>query len=109
MVHSSVSKMKLPEKKMAMFAIEDLFLVKSSKYPKEEIASSESGTVRIISNSAKDNGVKEYSSLPPSNPGNVLTLSSTTNENRVFYQDQPFIGFPHLVVLNPKKRNLQRF
>lgn len=38
MVHSSVSKMKLPEKKMAMFAIKDLFLVKSSKYPKEEIA-----------------------------------------------------------------------
>lgn len=102
MVHSSVSKMKFPEKKMAMFAIKDLFLVKSSKYPKEEIANSENGTVRVISNSAKDNGVKAYSSLPPSNPGNVLTLSSTTNENRVFYQDQPFIGFPHLVVLNPK-------
>ena len=110
MVHSSVSKMKLPEKKMAMFAIEDLFLVKSSKYPKEKVTSNEIGTVRVISNSAKDNGVKEYSCLPPSNPRNVLTISSsTTNENRVFYQNQPFIGFPHLVVLNPKKEIFNDF
>ena len=47
--------------------------------------------------------------MPASNPGNVLTLSSTTNENKVFYQDQPFIGFPHLVVLTPKKEIICEF
>lgn len=109
MLHSFVLKMKLPETKMKMFAIEDIFSVKSSRYPRKESESDTSGTVRVISNSARDNGVKGYSNLPASNPGNVLTLSSTTNENKVFYQDQPFIGFPHLVVLTPKKEIICEF
>lgn len=109
MLHSFVLRMKLPETKMKMFAIEDIFSVKSSQYPRKESESDTSGTVRVISNSARDNGVKGYSNLPASNPGNVLTLSSTTNENKVFYQDQPFIGFPHLVVLTSKKEIVCEF
>ncbi|MGT2963815.1 restriction endonuclease subunit S [Streptococcus acidominimus] len=61
------------------------------------------GTVPVIVNSSKNNGVAGYSNYKALNEGNVITFSDTVNpEETIFYQKNDFIGFSHVNKLIPK-------
>ncbi|HEL1618282.1 TPA: restriction endonuclease subunit S [Streptococcus suis] len=63
----------------------------------------ENGTIPVIVNSSKNNGVAGYSNYKALNEGNVITFSDTVNpEETIFYQKQDFIGFSHVNKLIPK-------
>ncbi len=54
------------------------------------------GTTPFVANSAMNNGIKGFSTLPPTEGGNIITFSDTTEGNTFFYQPDPFIGFAHV-------------
>ena len=87
------------------FAVGKLFDVKPSKTYKnytERMICAIEGEVPFVSNISYNNGIKGYSELEALNPGNVITISDTTDDNSVFYQESPFIGFSHVQILQPK-------
>ena len=58
--------------------------------------------VPVVSNTAVSNGVSSYRALIPNNPANVITFSDTTDSMlTVFYQPEPFVGFPHVQAMLP--------
>lgn len=94
------------------YEIEKLFEVNPSKSYKnytERMLCSKNGVTPFISNISYNNGIKGYSELKALNPGNVITISDTTDDNSVFYQEKPFIGFSHVQVLSPKKDKFSKF
>lgn len=87
----------------------DIQLSKSYKNYSEKMICSKGGTIPFISNISYNNGVKGYSNLKALNPGNVITISDTTDDNSVFYQAEEFIGFAHVQLLRPKQEKFERF
>lgn len=65
------------------------------------------GTIPVIVNSSYNNGVGGYSLLKPTEEGNMITFSDTTSFETIFYQEFPFIGYPHVQGLYalPKYKN----
>ena len=59
------------------------------------------GDTPVVVNSAYNNGIGGYSSLPPTETGNKVTFSDTVDANTIFYQDKDFIGYPHVQGLYP--------
>lgn len=94
------------------FTVGELFEVKPSKTYKnytERMICAREGKVPFVSNISYNNGIKGYSELEALNQGNVITISDTTDDNSVFYQENPFIGFSHVQILNPKEEMLSTF
>lgn len=94
------------------YTVGELFDVTPSKSYKnytERMICDREGNVPFVSNISYDNGIKGYSKLQPLNSGNVITISDTTDDNSVFYQEQPFIGFSHVQILNPKEGKFRKF
>lgn len=58
----------------------------------------------VVVNSAENNGIGGYVPFPPTEEGNIITFSDTTDGNTFFYQPEPFIGFAHVQGMYPKKR-----
>ncbi len=54
------------------------------------------GKTPFIANSAMNNAIKGFSTLEPTEEGNIITFSDTTEGNTFFYQPDPFIGFAHV-------------
>ena len=93
------------EEDLEEFAVGQLFDIKPSKTYKnytERMICSREGEVPFVSNISYNNGIRGYSKLEALNPGNVITISDTTDDNSVFYQETPFIGFSHVQILQPK-------
>lgn len=92
--------------KLKEFTVGELFDVNPSKSYKnhtERMICARKGNVPFISNISYNNGIKGYSELKALNQGNVITISDTTDDNSVFYQENPFIGFSHVQILTPKE------
>ena len=54
------------------------------------------GTVPVVGNSSKNNGIIGFSNYKALNNGNVITFSDTVNpEETIFCQKEDFIGFSH--------------
>lgn len=61
------------------------------------------GNTPVLSNSSANNGIGGYSGLEPTESGNMITFSdTTTGADTMFYQQNPFIGYPHVQGLYAK-------
>lgn len=90
--------------KTKLFPVGALFDVQPSKAYKgytEKMLCKKVGDVPFVSNISYNNGIKGYSKMEALNPGNTITISDTTDDNSVFYQEKPFIGFSHVQILKP--------
>lgn len=66
------------------------------------------GTTPVVSNSSLNNGIGGYSMLAPTENGNIITFSdTTTGPDTMFYQETPFIGYPHVQGMYPKDAELK--
>lgn len=63
------------------------------------------GTTPVIANSAMNNGINGFSTLAPTEKGNIITFSDTTEGNTFFYQPDDFIGFAHVQAMHPLGHN----
>ena len=59
------------------------------------------GFTPVIANSALNNGISGSSSLSPTEEGNIITFSDTTEGNTFFYQPDSYIGFAHVQGMHP--------
>lgn len=58
----------------------------------------------LVVNSAENNGIAGLCNLEPTEAGNIITFSDTTDGNTFFYQPEPFIGFAHVQGMYPTTR-----
>ena len=64
---------------------------------------SRAGSTPVVVNSSQNNGIGGYSELEPTEAPGILTFSdTTTGQNTLFYQNQPFIGYSHVQGMYPK-------
>ena len=87
------------------FKIGDLFDIhptKAYKFTNKSLFAS-GGMNPVVANSSTNNGIGGYSNLPTTEDGNMITFSDTTTSDAIFYQPHPFIGYPHVQGLYPKK------
>ena len=63
------------------------------------------GRIPVIANSAMNNAINGFSTLPPTEDGNIITFSDTTEGNTFFYQPEPFIGFAHVQGMHSLNHN----
>lgn len=87
------------------FKVCDLFDIhptKSYKKINSELYNDD-GKNPVIVNSAFNNGVGGYSTLETTEKGNMITFSDTVDANTIFYQENDFIGYPHVQGLYPKE------
>lgn len=60
------------------------------------------GTTPVVSNSSVNNGIGGYCGLAPTEQGGIITFSdTTTGADTMFYQANPFIGYPHVQGMYP--------
>lgn len=59
------------------------------------------GNIPFVINSAENNAIGGFSTLPPTEKGNIITFSDTTDGNTFFYQSEDFIGFSHVQGMHP--------
>lgn len=67
-----------------------------------------SGTVPVLANSSENNGIGKFVDLSPTEKGNRITFSDTTDTKTIFYQPYDFIGYSHvqgLYALYPDEHN----
>ncbi|MBO6119429.1 MAG: hypothetical protein J6P02_03080 [Lachnospiraceae bacterium] len=65
------------------------------------------GQTPLLSNTAVNNGINDYCAEEPTEKGNIITFSDTTESQKtIFYQGKPFIGFSHVQGLYPKVENV---
>lgn len=60
----------------------------------------------LVVNSAENNGVAGLCDLEPTEEGNIITFSDTTDGNTFFYQPKPFIGFAHVQGMYPRNKHI---
>ena len=93
------------EKKFSEFKIGDLFDIhptSSYKIKNDELFAA-TGKTPVLSNSSQNNGIGGYSELQPTENGGIITFSdTTTGGDTIFYQPNPFIGYPHVQGLYAK-------
>ena len=58
----------------------------------------------LVVNSAENNGIAGLCDILPTEEGNIITFSDTTDGNTFFYQPKPFIGFAYIQGMYPKTR-----
>lgn len=87
------------------FKIGDLFDIHPTKAYKQTNKGLfvDGGKNPVVANSSANNGIGGYSNLPITEKGNIITFSDTTTSDAIFYQPNPFIGYPHVQGLYPKK------
>lgn len=58
----------------------------------------------LVTNSAENNGIVGFCDFPPTEKGNIITFSDTTEGNTFFFQPDPFVGFAHVQGMYPITR-----
>ena len=58
---------------------------------------------RVVSNTSVNNGTGGLTMMENTEDGNMITFSDTTTSDAIFYQPAPFVGYPHVQGLYPKK------
>lgn len=77
----------------------DIHPTKAYKCTNKELL--DNGNFPVVVNSAYNNGIGGGSSLAPTEKGNMITFSDTVDANTVFYQKEPFVGYPHVQGMYP--------
>lgn len=84
------------------FRVGDLFDIHPTKaYKCTNAELLDGGGTNVVVNSAYDNGVGGTSTFSPTENGNMITFSDTVDANTIFYQESPFVGYPHVQGLYP--------
>ena len=92
------------------YKISQLFSVRPSKYIRENgkaISNRQllnGGPNPVVVNSSVSNGIGGTTSYEPTEDGNVITYSDTVDGNTIFYQTNPFVGYSHVKVMEPKEK-----
>lgn len=95
-------KKKVDTREWGEFRVEELFDIHPTKaYKCTNAELLDNGETHVVVNSAYNNGVGGLSTLKPTEQGNMITFSDTVDANTIFYQDKPFIGYPHVQGLYP--------
>ncbi len=86
------------------YKIGDVFEIQPTKAYKLNNADlfKNNGSTPVVTNSSLNNGISGYSSLEPTEKGNMITYSDTTTSDGIFYQPNDFIGYSHIQGLYPK-------
>ena len=85
------------------FRIGDLFEIhptKAYKLINNELFTKD-GKYPVIVNSSYNNGIGGYTNLPPTEKGKIITFSDTTSSETIFFQEKPFVGYPHIQGMYP--------
>ena len=83
-------------KKIRMSQLFDIHPTNSYKNTNKQLFET-TGVTPVLSNSSQNNGIGGYCGLKPTEPGNMITFSdTTTGADTMFYQSEPFIGYPHV-------------
>jgi hypothetical protein len=64
----------------------------------------EDGINPVVVNSSYNNGIGGYTNLPVTEEGGVITFSDTSSVDTIFYQPNPFIGYPHIQGMYPYRK-----
>ena len=87
------------------FVVGELFDVhptKAYKLKNSELLST-NGKNPVIVNSSYNNGIGGYTNQELTESGNILTFSDTTSgADTLFFQEKPFVGYPHVQGMYPK-------
>lgn len=95
-------KKKVDTREWGGFRVGELFDIHPTKaYKCTNAELLDNGETHVVVNSAYNNGVGGLSTLKPTEQGNMITFSDTVDANTIFYQDKPFIGYPHVQGLYP--------
>ena len=79
----------------------DIHPTKAYKMSNGELYKTE-GDTPVLSNSSANNGIGGYSGLKPTEDGKIITFSdTTTGTDTLFYQQDAFIGYPHVQGMYP--------
>ena len=101
--------MNLDVSKWKEFRVGDLFDIHPTKFIDGVSADDCVGIgYPLVVNSAENNGVAGLCDLEPTESGNIITFSDTTDGNTFFYQPKPFIGFAHVQGMYPKNQRINR-
>ncbi len=85
------------------FVVGELFDIHPTiAYKLTNIKLLDGGKNPVVVNSAYNNGIGGYSTQPTTEKGNMITFSDTVDANTIFYQENDFIGYPHVQGLYPK-------
>lgn len=95
-------KKKVDTREWGEFRVGELFDIHPTKaYKSTNAELLDNGEIHVVVNSAYNNGVGGLSTFKPTEQGNMITFSDTVDANTIFYQDKPFIGYPHVQGLYP--------
>ena len=84
------------------FRVGDLFDIHPTKaYKLTNAKLLDGGDTPVVVNSSYNNGIGGYSTLPATEKGNMITFSDTVDANTIFYQQNAFVGYPHVQGLYP--------
>lgn len=88
-----------------VFTVGDLFSIRKAEgYRMTNAMLMDDGPTPVVVNSKMNNGVGGRTSQAPTEKGDVLTFSSTTTVDTIFYQPDCFVGRQHIQVMEPKGR-----
>ena len=88
-------------KKVRIGSLFDVHPTKSYKLKNRELFAT-GGNTPVLSNSSTNNGIGGYCALEPTEEGKIITFSdTTTGADTMFYQKEPFIGYPHVQGMYP--------
>ena len=103
--------MKIRTNKWKNFLIKEMFNVCPTKAYKNVLKEdlNDNGNTPFVVNSAVNNGIGGYSTLPATEKGGMITFSDTTNGDTFFYQPRDFIGFSHVQGMYPIGRSWGKY
>lgn len=89
------------------FKIGALFDIHPTKAYKmnNSILLEENGINPVVVNSSYNNGIGGYTNQECTEEGNIITFSDTTSADSIFYQENAFVGYPHVQGLYPLEKN----
>ena len=96
---------KIDTSKWEEFKVGDLFDIHPTKAYKmtNSTLMENDGKYPVVVNSSYNNGIGGYTNQQPTEKGNIITFSDTTSSDAIFYQKYPFVGYPHVQGMYPKK------
>ena len=59
------------------------------------------GCTPVVVNSAMNNGIGGFTTQAATESGRIITFSDTTTGDAIFYQSEPFVGYPHVQGMYP--------
>lgn len=69
----------------------------------------EDGINPVVVNSSYNNGIGGYTNLATTEAGNIITFSDTTTADAIFYQENAFVGYPHVQGLYPHREYAEKW